>query len=135
MLADIDRLDHLPADRRWRLSPTSTPGAVRAIDVVEARDGALQTAFCPILLAKHFRHELFPAVTTLGHCRIGIRFFQRADPGILLELRVIGAGGRREKIAAGARAVSPLNHVGINQNATQALDSKALDETHSTHVS
>ena len=63
---------------------SSVPGAVRAIDVMETGDERLHTPFSPILLAEHFGHELFPAVSALGHRRVSVRFLQRADVGILL---------------------------------------------------
>ena len=58
-----------------------------------------QPALGRVLLAKHLAHQLLPAITALGHCRVGITFFQRANIRVLLQRGVVGAGGGGEKIA------------------------------------
>ena len=117
-----------------RFLTSAIPGAVRAIDVVEAGDVGLQAALGPVFLAEHFRHQLLPAVAALGHGRIGIRFFQRAHVRVLLQGGVVGAGRGREEVAADASPVGGLDHVGIDQDAAQAFHAEALDKAHPAHI-
>ena len=84
--------DHLTADGRRGLLAAAVPGAVRAVDVVEAGDVRLQPTLLPVLLAEDLGHQLFPAVAALGHGGVGVRFLQRPDVGILLDRDVVRAG-------------------------------------------
>ena len=134
LFAGVHGFDDLAAERRGRLFASAVPGAVRPIDVVEAGDEGFHAAFHPVFLAKHLAHQLFPAVTALGHGRVGVGFLERAHVGVLLEQDVVGAGGRGIKIAAGAGAISGLDHVGVDENAAQAFHAEPLDEAHAAHV-
>lgn len=49
-------------------------GTVWAINIMETGDGSVQTAFGPVFLAEHLRHELFPTIPAFGHGGICIRF-------------------------------------------------------------
>ena len=88
----------------------------------------------PVFLAEHFRNQFFPAVTALGHRRIGIGFLQRAHLWILLQQRVIGTGRRGKEITARTGLAGGLDHVGVDENRTEAFDAEALDEAHAAHV-
>ena len=134
LLAGVHRLDDLAAERGGRFFAAAVPGAVRAIDVVETGNGRLHAAFVPVFLAEHFGNQLFPAVAALGHRRIRVGFLQRADVRVLLQQRVVGAGGAGEKIAARAGPVGGLDHVGVDENGAQAFHAETLDETHAAHV-
>ena len=131
----VDGFDHLAAERGGRLLAASEPGAVGAVDIVEAGEVGFQAALRPVFLAEHFRDQFLPAVTSFRHGRICVGFFQRADIRILLQVRIVGAGRRGKEIALGAGAPGRLNQVRVDQNAAQALDAKALDEAHAAHVS
>ena len=54
--------------------------------------------------------------------------------GILLQQDIVSARGGGIKIPARAGPISGFNHVGVDENAAQAFDAKALDETHAAHV-
>ena len=134
LVAGVNGFDHLPAQGRRGFFAAAVPGAVRAVDIVEPRDGRLHAAFMPVFLAEHFGHELFPAVTALRHGRIRIGFLEGAHVGILLQQGVVGAGRGGIKITAGAGAVGLLDHVRVDEDGAQALHAKPLDETHAAHV-
>ena len=93
-----------------------------------------EAALGPVLLAEHLAHQLLPAVAALGHGRVGIRLLQRRGVGSLLQLGVVGAGGRGEEIPLGARAIRRFDHVRVDEDAAQALDPEPLDEAHAAHV-
>src|SRR5580765_5983033 len=76
VVAIILRGDDFATNRRRRLLPAAIPCAPRTINVVKTGDGCFEPALSPILLTEHLRHQLLPAVTTLGHGGIGIGFLQ-----------------------------------------------------------
>ena len=53
---------------------------------------------------------------------------------IFLELCVVGARGGAIEIPRHAGTIGRLDQVGIDENAAEAHDAEALDETHSPHV-
>src|ERR1039457_4095370 len=105
----INGLDDLATERGGGLLAAAVPGAIRAIDVVKAGDVRLHAALGPVFLAEHFGNELLPAVTALGHRRIGVGFLQRADFRILLKQDVVGAGRRGIKVIADTGAIGRFN--------------------------
>ncbi len=112
--------------------PSQVP--MRTVDVVEAGDGGLQPRSAQYSWQNISRHQLLPAVAALGHGRVGIGFLERADVGVLLQVGVVGAGRRGEEVALGAGPVGGLDHVGVDEDAAQALDAEVLDEAHAAHV-
>src|ERR1022692_2275290 len=108
--------------------------AAGAVDVVEAGQVGFQAAFRPILLAEHLRDEFLPAVASFGHGGVCVRFLERPDVRVPLQVCIVGAGGRRKEIALRAGAPGSVNQVGVDQNAAQALDAKVFDESHAAHV-
>ncbi len=91
-------------------------------------------ALRPVFLAEHLGDQLLPAVAALGHGRVGVGLLQGADVRVLLKVGVVGAGRGREEVPPGPGPVGRLDHVGVDQNAAQALDAEALDEAHAAHV-
>jgi len=127
-------LDHLAADGCGRLFASTVPGAERAIDIVESGDKRLQAALVPVFLAEHLRHQFLPAVAALGHGRIDVGLLQGTHVGVLLEPGVIDAGGGGEEISLGTGAIGGLDHVGVDEDAAQALHAEAFDKAHPSHV-
>jgi len=130
----INRLDHLAAHRGGRLFAAAVPGAVRAVNIVETRDERLHAALVPVFLAEHFGNQFLPAVAALGHRRIRVALFQRANLRVLLQQRVVGAGRAGIKITARAGLVGGLDHVRVDENRAQTFHAEPLDETHAAHV-
>src|SRR4029077_16152626 len=64
----------------------------------------------------------------------GIGFLERTPIRVLLKHGVVHAGGRREEVALNPCPVSSFDHMSIDENASQALDSEALDKSHSAHI-
>src|SRR3989442_4605399 len=131
--AVVDGLDDFPADRRRGFLAPAVPGAVWAIHVVETGNEGLEVSLWPILLTEHLGDKLFPAVATLGHCRVGVGLLQRPDGRVLLEQGVVGARGRREEVPPNADPAGSLNHVGVDEDAAETLYAEPLDEAHSAH--
>src|SRR5256884_8822324 len=88
----------------------------------------------PILLAENFRQKLFPTIASLGHCRVGVGLFQRANLWILLQQDVVGARRRRKEVAPDTGLMGGFNHMCIDENAPQTLNAKVLNKAHPTHV-
>ena len=124
----------LRAERGRRFLAPAVPGAVGAVDVVEAGDGRLEAALGPVLLADDLREELLPAVAALGVGRVGVGFLEGPRPDVLLQVDVVGAGGGGEEVAVGAGPLGGLDHVRVDEDRAQALDAVALDEAHAAHV-
>ena len=133
-VAAVLGLEDLAAHRGGGLLAAPEPGAVGAVDVVEAGDVGLQAALRPVLLAEHLGDQLLPAVAALGHGRVGIRFLEGDDVRGLLQVRVVGAGGAGEEVALHAGAVGGLGEVRVDEDAAQALHAEVLDEAHAAHV-
>ncbi len=54
--------------------------------------------------------------------------------GVFLQAGVVDASRRRIEISLGTGPPGGLDHVGVDQNAAQALDAEAFDEAHAAHV-
>src|ERR1022692_3288985 len=113
-VAEVEGFDYLTAERGRRFLTASEPGAVGAVDVVEAGNVGFQTAFRPILLAKHLREEFLPTVTSLSHGWVRVRFLKSAHVWIPLQVGVVGAGRRGKEIALGAGTPGAFNQVGVD---------------------
>ena len=72
-LASID----LAADRGRRLLAAAVPGAVRAVDVVEAGHARLEAEVLAEVAAHALAEELLPAVAVFRHRGIGVGFLER----------------------------------------------------------
>ena len=64
--------DYLAADGGGSFLPAAVPGAVRPVDVVESGHAGLHAEVLAEMAAHALAEELFPAVSVLGHGRIGI---------------------------------------------------------------
>ena len=127
-------LDDLAADGSRGLLAPAVPGAVRAVDVMEAGGKSLHASFGPVFLAEHLGKQFLPAVAALGHGGIGIRFLERPHIRILLERRVVHAGRGSKEIAVHPGLVGGFEHMGVDQGRAHALNAEALDETHAAHI-
>ena len=67
VLAGSLGLDDLAADGGRRLLAAAVPGAVRAVDVVEAGHARLEAEVLAEVAAHALGEELLPAVAVLGH--------------------------------------------------------------------
>ena len=74
-------VDHLAADRGRRLLAAAVTGAVRAVDIVVARDPGRDAVVLAEVAAHALAEQLLPAVAVLRHRRIGVLFLERGDVG------------------------------------------------------
>src|SRR2546422_8111425 len=130
----VNRLDDLTADGGRGLFATAIPSTEGTVNVVETGDESFHPPLVPVFLAKHLADQFLPAVATLGHRGVGVGFLERADVWVLLEQGVVHASGTGKEVASDPRLVSRLCHMRVDENAAEAPDSKALDETHAAHV-
>src|SRR5512146_2534803 len=69
----------------------------------------------PVFLAKHLGEQLLPAVPALCHGGIRIRFLERTNVGVLLEVGVVDARGGCKEISLRAGAVCSLDQMRVDQ--------------------
>ena len=74
--------DDLAADRGRRLLAAAVPGAVRAVDVVVARDAGGEAEVLAEVAAHALAEQLLPAVAVLRHGGVGVLFLERGDVGV-----------------------------------------------------
>ena len=128
--------DDLAAEGGGGLLASAGPGAVGAVDVVEACDAALHVEVAVVGHDDLLGVELLQTVDVLGLGGPGVVLLEGHDVGLdLLELGV-GAGGRRvEEALAGTVLARGLDHVEGDHGVVVADDGVArLDEAHATHV-
>src|SRR5439155_18811583 len=73
------RLDDFPTGRGGGLFTPTLPRSEGTTDVVEPRHTCLQAEILPEMRAHPLGEKLLPAVTILGHGRVGVRFLQWDD--------------------------------------------------------
>src|ERR1043166_6138807 len=86
-------LDDFSADGGRRLFASAHPGAIRAIDVVEASGAGLEPEVFSERAAHAFAEEFLPAVTVFRLRGISIGFLQSGDVRVALLVGIINAGG------------------------------------------
>src|SRR5438552_4010479 len=128
--ASIERVDDLATDGRRRLFPTAVPRPEWTVDIVKPRDERLHAALMRVLLAEHFADQLLPAVSPFRHCGIRVRFPERANVWISLQQRVVDTCRTCKEISLRAGLVRGLEHVRINQDASQTFNPESLDKAH-----
>ena len=124
----------LSTDRSGRLLAPAVVGPVRPVDVVIARDSRLDAEVVEEVPAHPLREELLPAVAVLGHRRIGVGLLQRRDVGVLLELDVVDACGRRKEVPLDPGVLAGHQQVRVDQHGEHARRPVGLDEAHAAHV-
>src|SRR5215469_5804572 len=72
--AHIYRFNYFATNGGWRFLAAAIPGAMRPVHVVESGCECRQASLRPIFLTEHLRDQLLPAVATLRHGWISIRF-------------------------------------------------------------
>ena len=127
--------DDLAADSCRSLLTSPVPCSVGSIDVVEPRNGCLETALRPVFLTEHLGHEFLPTVASFGHRRKSVGLLQSQRVRIFLQFDIVCTSGGGEEITLGPGPIRRLNHMRVHQNAAQALHAEPLDEAHTSHVS
>ena len=84
---------------------------------MEPHDARLEAEVLVIMPALPLGEQLLPAVAILGVGRIRVRFLERRDVGLLLEVAGIDAGAAREQIALHFVDPRRLEHVDVDQHA------------------
>src|SRR5207237_8556386 len=94
----------------------------------------LHAALMPVLLTEHFADQLLPAVSPLRHRGIRVGLPKRANVRISLQQRVVDTRRACKEISPRAGLVGGLEHVRIDEDASQTFDSKPFDKAHAAHV-
>ncbi len=78
--------------------------------------------------------ELLPAVTILGHGRVGVCLAERGDVGLDLLVGCVDARRRGVEEALDSSLAGGHQHVGVDEHGQHARGLVELDEAHATHV-
>jgi hypothetical protein len=85
------RFHQFPADGCRSLLTSARPSPVRAVNIVETSDSALDTEVFFEVSAHAFAEQFFPAIAIFGRCGIGVFLLQRDDIRVSLLLAVVNA--------------------------------------------
>src|SRR5260370_1264186 len=75
-----------------------------------------------------------PAITVLGLRGIGVFLLQRGSLKGFLLIGIVDTRGRGIKIAAHAKFLGRLQHVGVDQHGKHAKGFIVFDEAHAAHI-
>ena len=97
--------DHFAADGGGRFFAAAVPGAVRTVDVVEARHARVQAEILAEVAAHALAEQLLPAVAVFGQRRVSVLFLQPGIVGIASACRRCRRRPRKNRSNALCRIV------------------------------